>query len=243
MKLNLKTKRLRLEPMTDEQMQVYMEAESDPHMRQAYGDMLCGSRMHPDQRQWYAAWKITLRDGNVIGDLCFKGPPQQDEVEIGYGISPAWQGQGYATEAVKAAMDWAFVQTGVTFVTAETEADNGASQRVLEKIGFVRYGEGAEGPRFEKEKPLTQWMVIYMMLGMGVGASLGASTGTTGIAIALGISVGLALGVALDAQEKTQRETLRARRSAERQTTPPKEGSNITIPFRAKTPLRQRCLA
>ena len=69
--------------------------------------------------------------------------------EIGYGILEEYQSQGYATEAVGAAANWALKQSNVTRVEAETEPDNRASQRVLEKCGFLPSGTfGEEGPRF-----------------------------------------------------------------------------------------------
>ena len=57
--------------------------------------------------------------------------------------------QGYATEAVKAVLTWAFQNPKVTAIEAETDAENTASKRVLEKCGFVSNGKiGEEGPRF-----------------------------------------------------------------------------------------------
>ena len=53
------------------------------------------------------------------------------------------------TEAVTAAVKWARMQPGVKTVEAETDPDNKASQRVLEKAGFMPNGVmGKEGPRF-----------------------------------------------------------------------------------------------
>ena len=53
------------------------------------------------------------------------------------------------TEAVSAMVHWASQQPGVLSIEAETEPDNIASQRVLEKTGFVPKGVfGAEGPRY-----------------------------------------------------------------------------------------------
>lgn len=212
--MKLKTKRLLLEPMTDEQMQALIDTEMDAHMKAAYAEMLAGCREKPAARQWYAAWRINRKDGTMVGDLCFKGAPVHGEVEIGYGILEVFRGQGYATEAVSAAVDWAFAQPDVFYVAAETEPDNNKSQRVLEKAGFVQSGEGAEGPRFEKEKPETHWMMIYLALGMGVGAAFSASTGGVGLGISIGMCIGLALGAALDAQEKKEREKRHAERNA-----------------------------
>jgi len=214
MKLKFKTKRLLLEVLTDEQIQGLIDGETDPHMQAAYGEMLSGSRAHPAERQWYAPWGAYQKDGTFVGDLCFKGPPSHGEVEIGYGIRDAYQGKGFATEAAGALTDWAFSQPDVYYVTAETEPNNRKSKRVLEKLGFTQRGEGAEGPRFEKEKPASNWMVIYLALGLGVGASFGVSLGDVGLSISLGLCIGLALGAALDAQEKKAREARRAERDA-----------------------------
>ena len=84
-----------------------------------------------------------------MGDLCFKGLPENGHPEIGYGLLPEYEHQGYATEAVRAACRWAFGQPGVTAVEAETDPGNTASQAVLRRVGFVPTGTmGEEGPRF-----------------------------------------------------------------------------------------------
>ena len=113
--------------------------------------MFQGCLDHPDQWDWYAIWFIKTKHGAHIGDLSFKGLTEDGSVEIGYGISEINQGNGYATEAVNAAVTWALKQPGVLRVEAETEPDNRASQRVLEKCGFIPSGIiGEEGPRFYK---------------------------------------------------------------------------------------------
>ena len=157
---HLKTERLELEPISDEEIEQLIRREDSDEMKKAYGEMLDGCRKAPAQRIWYAPWKMSLRgDTKYIGDLCFKGPAQNGAVEIGYGILPEYEGKGYTTEAAKAMLAWAFQQTGVRFVEAETEPDNRASQRILEKCGFVPNGRGEEGPRFvvtgppKKQKP------------------------------------------------------------------------------------------
>ena len=111
--------------------------------------MLEGCLQHPDQWDWYAMWMIELKNGTHIGDLCFKGPGADGIPEIGYGILEKYRGHGYAAEAVKAACARAFRDPDVKAVEAETEPGNKASQRVLEKCGFIASGKtGEEGPRF-----------------------------------------------------------------------------------------------
>lgn len=88
---------------------------------------------------WHTFWIIILGHKAAIGMIGFKGPADKNgQVEIGYGIVPAHQGQGYATEAVGEFINWAFYsgQKGVTAVIAETARDNLASQRVLKKCGM-----------------------------------------------------------------------------------------------------------
>ena len=148
----IETKRLIIYPAEREQMEAFIAAEKDPELKKAYSEMLDGCLRYPDQWQWYAMWMIDLRDGTHVGDLCFKGLDQSGMAEIGYGILGDYQGQGYATEAVNAAVMWALRQPGVTRVEAETEPDNTASRRVLEKCGFQPSGViGEEGPRFIRE--------------------------------------------------------------------------------------------
>ena len=147
----LSTERLRIYPASREQMEAMIASEQDAELKKAYTEMLEGCLRHPEQWQWYAMWMIELRDGTHIGDLCFTGLREDGIAEIGYGILEEHQGQGYVTEAVRAAVDWALQQPGVTPVEAETEPDNRASQRVLEKCGFLPSGTvGKEGPRYFK---------------------------------------------------------------------------------------------
>ena len=145
------TKRLKIFPAVREQMEAFIASETNVELKKAYTEMLEGCLQNPDQWEWYAMWMIELRDGTHIGDLCFKGLGANGVVEIGYGIFEEYQGQGCATEAVDAAVNWALQQPGVTRVEAETAPDNHASQRVLEKCGFLPSGTvGEEGPRFFK---------------------------------------------------------------------------------------------
>ena len=147
----IETKRLIIRAASQAEMVRFIEKQTDEILINAYREMLQGCLDHPEQWDWYAIWSIESKSGAYIGDLCFKGLNADGSVEIGYGISEAYQGNGYATEAVDAAVAWALRQPGVCRVEAETEPDNKVSQRVLEKCGFVPSGRvGEEGPRFFK---------------------------------------------------------------------------------------------
>ena len=147
--IKLNTERLIIYTASRDEMQKIIDEEADEILKTAYREMLQGASDHPDQWEWYAIWIIERKDGSRVGDLCFKGLNDDGSVEIGYGILTEYQGRGYATEAVDAMVSWALRRPEVIRVEAETEPDNKASQRVLEKCGFFHDGTiGKEGPRF-----------------------------------------------------------------------------------------------
>ncbi len=87
---------------------------------------------------WYALL-ATDRGRVLVGSVGFKGPPDaRGRVETGYSILPEYQERGIATEMVIALCEWAFGQSGVLRIEAETAWSNRASMRVLEKAGFAR---------------------------------------------------------------------------------------------------------
>ncbi len=147
------TERLRIYPTDAAQMKAAIAAAKDAGLKKAYEEMLAGCMAHPEQWDWYAMWVIELGDGRRIGDLCFKGLGRDGVAEIGYGIEEGYRGQGYATEAVRAALGWAFSHPAVVSIEAEAEADNAASQRVLDKCCFQASGlTGGEGLRFSRRR-------------------------------------------------------------------------------------------
>ena len=148
--MQLITERLFLIPLQPDGMRALLARTTDPELIQPYTDMLNLSLAHPEQWVWYTAWGLYQNDsGDWVGDLCFKGLPENGQPEIGYGLLPEYEHQGYATYR------WAFEQPGVTAVEAETDPGNTASQAVLHRVGFVPTGTvGAEGPRFIlRQKP------------------------------------------------------------------------------------------
>jgi RimJ/RimL family protein N-acetyltransferase len=66
--------------------------------------------------------------------------PDYRSASMGYCLDDAAWGHGYATEAARALLQWAFDTLDLNRVQAETDTRNTASARVLEKLGFVREG-------------------------------------------------------------------------------------------------------
>ncbi len=94
----------------------------------------------------FGSYQIVRRaDGCVIGDIGFMGPPDETgAVSVGCAITEDARGQGYATEALVALLEWARGQSGLTCVLADTTRSNIASQRLLERAGMHRIGEDGE---------------------------------------------------------------------------------------------------
>jgi RimJ/RimL family protein N-acetyltransferase len=66
--------------------------------------------------------------------------PDFRSASLGYCLDDAAWGHGYATEAVRALLQWAFDTLDLNRVQAETDTRNVASARVLEKVGFLCEG-------------------------------------------------------------------------------------------------------
>lgn len=104
---------------------------------------------------WRHGFFVVHRDTrSVIGSAGFKGPPDSSGmVEIGYGIVPSFEGQGYATEAAAALIGFAFASGRVRLVRAHTLPTSNPSTRVLVKCGFRRTGTVVD----PDDGPLWQW--------------------------------------------------------------------------------------
>ena len=66
--------------------------------------------------------------------------PDFRSASLGYCLTEAAWGHGYATEAARVLLEWAFGALDLNRVQAEADTRNVASARVLEKLGFVHEG-------------------------------------------------------------------------------------------------------
>jgi RimJ/RimL family protein N-acetyltransferase len=116
------------------------------------------SRAPGEPDGWVQFSVESLETGRLVGDVGMS--PAEGEpgvMKIGYTMDPAFQGQGYATEAVRALVAYAFDTLGADVVRAYASAENLPSIRVAEKAGltlverFERTYEGEtwQGVRYE----------------------------------------------------------------------------------------------
>ncbi|WP_338876016.1 GNAT family N-acetyltransferase [Spirosoma sp. SC4-14] len=87
---------------------------------------------------YHTMWMaIDRQKQQFVAEAKFKGEPDETgTVEIGYGTYPALQRQGYMSELVGGLLNWAGQQSGIRRVVADTDTENVASQKVLEKNKF-----------------------------------------------------------------------------------------------------------
>ena len=84
---------------------------------------------------------VTLKDsGQVIGSTGLTLDVQSPKAEVGYCFAKAYWGRGYATEAVKAVLSFAFGVLKLHRVSAPVALDNKASANVAGKCGMTREG-------------------------------------------------------------------------------------------------------
>ncbi|HYH15486.1 MAG TPA: GNAT family N-acetyltransferase [Flavisolibacter sp.] len=153
----LQTERLYIFPLTHAQLVQYLETNKvleqslglnahprrlSPELVEAFEETILAAVANLRNNYLFSTlWTVVLKDKKImVGDLCFKGEPNdRGEVEIGYGTYNDFQGTGYMTEAVKALTDWAFQQPAIKLILAETDENNVASHRTLQKNNFERF--------------------------------------------------------------------------------------------------------
>jgi ribosomal-protein-alanine N-acetyltransferase len=99
----------------------------------------------PDAAGWGAWYAVRRDEPLLVGAVGLKGRPKDGTAEIGYTFVAEAQGRGYATEAARALVEFAFAHSDVRRVCAQTLPDHTPSIRVMERLGFSYSGPGTEG--------------------------------------------------------------------------------------------------
>jgi len=120
-----------------------ISAELDDDMQYAMKIRLKKVLQDPEHYLWLTNWAIIhQKDQCIIGFIILKGyPNEKGEVTIGYVIDEKYRRNGYATEALQTINTWILSHPQANYVIADTEKDNIASHKVLERLGSERYLE------------------------------------------------------------------------------------------------------
>jgi ribosomal-protein-alanine N-acetyltransferase len=148
----LRTARLRLRPFTSADADALFALHSSAYVLR-YWDAPPWSERARAERFIAACGRMAEEGSGArlamdrVSDKAFIGwcgltrwNPDYRSASMGYCLDDAAWGHGYATEAGRALLQWAFDTLDLNRVQAETDTRNAASARVLEKLGFVREG-------------------------------------------------------------------------------------------------------
>jgi [ribosomal protein S5]-alanine N-acetyltransferase len=84
----------------------------------------------------YGLWALECRrTGELVGRAGLLNPPGWPDVEVCWALAPGFWGQGFATEAARAAVQWAFECAGLDRVISLIHPDNLASEAVARRLG------------------------------------------------------------------------------------------------------------
>ncbi len=154
----IETTRLKLVPLTHEQLHLYKnnpkalaknlglkytQRQNDPatagDLEDALEFWIKITDEHRSFYEWYTNWEIILKDENTgVGGIGFAGfPDEHGKSMVGYGLDIRYHGRGIATEALQAIINWGFSHEVLKAVVADTPLIHFPSQRVLQKNGFV----------------------------------------------------------------------------------------------------------
>ena len=105
-------------------------------------------RVHAEQfvaESFLSDWKTKptfaiVLDDSVIGGINLSIDKRHQNAEMGYSIARKHWGNGYATEAARAVVNWAFETFCLAKISSEANVDNRRSWRVMERIGMTREG-------------------------------------------------------------------------------------------------------
>ncbi len=152
------TPRLVLRPFRADDRTAFAALNADPEVRAFFPGVL--SREESDsfaerieqsfRDRGFGFFAVEVRDGATFVGFCGLSVPSFDPallpttgtpVEIGWRLSRAAWGHGYATEAAKAALVFGFETLGLAEIVSFTVPHNVRSRRVMERIGMVHEPE------------------------------------------------------------------------------------------------------
>ncbi len=161
----LETDRLILRPTALEDFPRWAELMVDPLATRYIGGAQTPSMAWRSLMAMAGAWTLTgvsmfslvdKRNGQWLGRCGPWQPEGWPGTEVGWSLHPDAQGFGYATEAARAAIDYAFDVLAWTDVIHCIDPKNTASQKVAERLGSRNRGPGRMPPPHE-HAPCDLW--------------------------------------------------------------------------------------
>jgi len=148
------TERLELTPMTADSIEALLQGRAErlrsltraefpeplaapPYMAESLPEVVVRLRRNPGEAEWWNWLVVLSATREAVGSVALAGKPDASgAVLIGYAMYPGWEGHGYATEAVRGVIEWAFAQPGVRVLRALAPVWNTPAVHVAEKVGM-----------------------------------------------------------------------------------------------------------
>lgn len=165
MNLEFHTKRLRLTPLSNADLDLSLEMFTDPEVVEYVCDLMTEQEIREGMTDWIkrggngciGIWCVSDRNtGEKYGsalllplpideddtnyDLVVPNEMPECEVEIGFALKRSAWGRGFATEACVRLMKFAFEESPLEELVATFDDENTASRHVLEKAGLINCG-------------------------------------------------------------------------------------------------------
>ena len=172
----IETERLILAEWRDDHRDAIAAINADPHvmrffvapMTRAESDAQVDRQIASQAANGFCFWAVERKsDGVLLGLVGLKtgapDTPIADDIEIGWRLGQHGWGQGYASEAARAALDVAFRDPAVQRVAAITTTENWESRRVMERIG-MSYAPGLDfdHPAVPKDSPVLRHVTYFI---------------------------------------------------------------------------------
>lgn len=173
----LETGRLCLRQWIDEDYSVYARLNADPMVMRYFPKVLSEQESYEQagklrslitERSW-GVWAVELKaSGEFIGITGLhtqtgdSGIPHAPLTEIAWRILATHWGKGYASEAARRALQFAFEELALDAVYSFTAQVNMPSQRVMIKVGMENTGEEFNHPKLERGHELERHRLYVM---------------------------------------------------------------------------------
>ena len=144
----IETERLVLREITFDDKEELFQLHTDPMVQKWTGEPVVESmkeieqaiRIRLNDYRKYGFGRLALirkETSEFMGWAGLTYLPEFDKVDLGYRLKKKYWGQGYATEASKAIIDYGFNVLNLDLIIAIALPENKASIRVMEKVGMI----------------------------------------------------------------------------------------------------------
>jgi len=168
----LETERLLLRQWCKEDLPGFAELNADPEVMEFYPDLLSRQQSNAAAEKFktliskngWGFWAVeSTHDQAFIGLVGLHEPvyklPVSPCVEIGWRLARTYWGRGYATEAARACLDFAFDQLDLSEVFAFSSVPNMKSRAVMERLDMANIEANFDHPIIPHGSPFREHVV------------------------------------------------------------------------------------